>query len=185
MPSLIPLPKSRALRWGLGVALAVVALAAGIQVGRHGFTWGDDDRAAAALLAVELPDPAGKPQRLDQWRGRVLVVNFWATWCVPCREEMPEFIREQSARGSRGLQFVGIAVDQPDKVVRFAEEIGLNYPTLVGGLGAMELSRDLGNRLMALPFTIVLDRNGRVAHTQLGPLKPADLRRIVDPLLAG
>ena len=115
----------------------------------------------------------------------MLGVNFWATWCVPCREERPEFIREQSARGSRGLQFVGIAVDQPDKVVRFAQEIGLNYPTLVGGLGAMELSRDLGNRLMALPFTIVLDRQGRVAHTQLGPLKPADLRRIVDPLLAG
>ena len=182
MPSFIPLPKSRAVRWGLGIALAVVALAAGIQVGRHGFTWGDD-RAAAALLAVELPDPGGKPQRLDQWRGRVLVVNFWATWCVPCREEMPEFIREQSARGSRGLQFVGIAVDQPDKVVRFAEEIGLNYPTLVGGLGAMELSRDLGNRLMALPFTIVLDRQGRVAHAQLGPLKAAQLNDLLSSLL--
>jgi thiol-disulfide isomerase/thioredoxin len=185
MPFSLKLPKSRAVRWGLGVALAVVALAAGLEVGRHGLTWGGDERAGAALLAVELPDPAGKPQRLDQWRGRVLVVNFWATWCVPCREEMPEFIREQSARGGQGLQFVGIAVDQPDKVVRFADEIGLNYPTLVGGLGAMELSRDLGNRIMALPFTVVVDRQGRVAHTQLGPLKPADLRRIVDPLLAG
>ena len=68
--------------------------------------------------------------------------------------------------------------------MRFAEEIGLNYPTLVGGLGAMELSRNLGNRLMALPFTIVLDRAGRVVHTQLGPMKPADLHRIVEPLLA-
>jgi len=185
MPLPLKLPTSRAARWGLGIALAVVALAAGLQVGRHGLSWGNDDQAAAALLAVELPDAAGKPQRLDQFRGRVLVVNFWATWCVPCREEMPEFIREQAARGGSGLQFVGIAVDQPDKVVRFAEEIGLNYPTLVGGLGAMELSRDLGNRLMALPFTIILDRQGRVAHTQLGPLKPADLRRVVDPLLAG
>jgi thiol-disulfide isomerase/thioredoxin len=185
MSFLPSLPKSRAVRWGLVAALAIVALAGGVQVGRHGLGWGDDGRAAAALLAVELPDPSGTPQRMDQWRGRVLVVNFWATWCVPCREEMPEFIRAQSADGARGLQFVGIAVDQPDKVVRFAREIGLNYPTLVGGLGAMELSRDLGNRLMALPFTIVVDRQGRVAHTQLGPMKPADLHRIVDPLLAG
>ena len=146
MPSCLKLPKSRAVRWGLGVALAVVALAAGVQVGRHGFAGATTARPPRRCSRVELPDPAGKPQRLDQWRGQVLVVNFWATWCVPCREEMPEFIREQAARGGRGLQFVGIAVDQPDKVVRFAEEIGLNYPTLVGGLGAMELSRDLGNR---------------------------------------
>ena len=103
------------------------------------------------------------------------MVNFWATWCAPCREEMPEFIKAQTEYGPKGLQFVGIAVDQPDKVEQFAKEIGLNYPTLVGGFGAMELSKTLGNNLMALPFTVVVDRKGAIVHTQLGELKPDKL----------
>jgi thiol-disulfide isomerase/thioredoxin len=138
---------------------------------------------ASALLALSLPDAAGKEQSIGQWRGKVVVVNFWATWCAPCREEMPEFVRAQTEFGSRGLQFVGIAVDQADKVEQFARDLGLNYPTLIGGYGAVELSKTLGNRLAALPFTIIVDRQGRVVHTQLGPLKPDQLRSIVSKLL--
>lgn len=138
---------------------------------------------ASALLALSLPDVAGKEQSIGQWRGKVVVVNFWATWCAPCREEMPEFVRAQTEFGSRGLQFVGIAVDQADKVDQFAKDLGLNYPTLIGGYGAVELSRTLGNRLAALPFTIIVDRQGQVVHTQLGPLKSSQLRSIVSKLL--
>ncbi|HEY1327778.1 MAG TPA: TlpA disulfide reductase family protein [Casimicrobiaceae bacterium] len=174
----------RWVRWGSFVAAGLLALIVGVHVARDGLGWGDRQKAATALLAVELPDAAGQLQRMDQWRGRVLVVNFWATWCVPCREEMPQFIRTQADEGGKGLQFVGIAVDSADKVAKFSKDIGLNYPTLVGGLGAMDLSRDLGNRLMALPFTIVLDRNGRVVHTQLGVLKLDKLHEVVDPLLS-
>ena len=122
-------------------------------------------------------------QAIGQWKGKVLVVNFWATWCAPCREEMPEFVKAQRELGEKGLQFVGIAIDQPDKVQEFAAEIGLNYPTLIGGYGAIELSKTLGNRLGALPFTIIVDRSGRVAHTQLGPLRDETLRSIVGHLL--
>ena len=93
------------------------------------------------------------------------------------------FVRLQRDRGAKGLQFVGIAVDQVDKVRQFADEIGLNYPALIGGYGAMELSKTLGNSLMALPFTVVVDREGRIAHTQLGPLKEAQLDAIADQLL--
>ncbi|HTP48578.1 MAG TPA: TlpA disulfide reductase family protein [Casimicrobiaceae bacterium] len=135
------------------------------------------------LFALELPDTAGVKQPLKQWRGKILVVNFWATWCEPCREEMPEFARAQSELGPRGVQFVGIAVDQADKVGRFAKEINLNYPALVGGYEAMELSRSVGNELVALPFTIVIDRNGRIADTHLGPMKPQQLRSILDKML--
>jgi thiol-disulfide isomerase/thioredoxin len=138
---------------------------------------------ASALLALSLPDAAGKEQSIGQWRGKVVVVNFWATWCAPCREEMPEFVRAQTEFGSRGLQFVGIAVDQADKVDQFAKDLGLNYPTLIGGYGAVELSKTLGNRLAALPFTVIVDRQGQVVHTQLGPLKPSQLRSIVGKLL--
>lgn len=164
--------------WAVG-ALAAAALALGAYFGLR-----DDAPAdASTLLALSLPDAAGKEQSIGQWRGKVVVVNFWATWCEPCREEMPEFMRAQTEFGPRGVQFVGIAVDQADKVDKFARDLGLNYPTLIGGYGAVELSKTLGNRLAALPFTIIVDRQGHVAHTQLGQLKPDQLRSIVSKLL--
>jgi thiol-disulfide isomerase/thioredoxin len=140
-------------------------------------------RDGSAILGIVLPDAQGREQALAQWRGKVLVVNFWATWCAPCREEMPQFVAAQARDGTKGVQFVGIAVDDPVKVRAFAREIGLNYPALIGGYGAIELSKTLGNDLSALPFTIVLDRQGRVAHTQLGPLKAAKLDNLLSNLL--
>lgn len=125
----------------------------------------------------------GAPRDLAAKTGKGLILHFWATWCAPCREEMPEFIKAQTEYGPKGLQFVGIAVDQADKIDQFAKEIGLNYPALVGGFGAMELSKTLGNSLMALPFTVVLDRKGEIVHTQLGNLKPDKLQSLVKQLL--
>lgn len=173
-------PARRALFIG---AVAVVALAVGF--GAALFRSGNNaQRDGAAVLGLVLPDAQGHPQALAQWRGKALIVNFWATWCAPCREEMPLFVAAQSRESRDGrnrVQFVGIAVDDADSVRAFAQEIGLNYPALIGGYGAIELSRTLGNDLSALPFTIVLDRQGRVAHTQLGSLTAAKL----DALLTG
>jgi peroxiredoxin len=176
-------------QWCFGVAFAVaglLALGAGIYFGRdtsESLTSDMRGRDAAPLLGISLPDTKGQEQPLAQWKGKVVVVNFWATWCVPCREEMPEFVRAQQELGGRGVQFVGIAIDQPDKIDAFAAELHLNYPALVGGYGAIELSKALGNRLGALPFTVIVDRAGRVAHTQLGVLKEANLRSILVQLL--
>jgi len=170
---------SRYRRWLVTLALVVPALALGIYVAMENRPRVD----GAPVLALTLPDASGKEHALSQYRGKVVVVNFWATWCAPCREEMPEFIRAQTEFGDRGLQFVGIAVDDADKVERFSKELGLNYPTLIGGYGAVELSKTLGNNLAALPFSIILDRKGAVVHTQLGPLKPEQLRSIVGKLL--
>ncbi|MEO8484725.1 MAG: TlpA disulfide reductase family protein [Betaproteobacteria bacterium] len=170
--------------WWIGaVAVAVVALALGIWFGQPGpVDPSPVAQPATAILGVTLPDPEGQDQALAQWKGKVLVVNFWATWCAPCREEMPMFVRLQSAHGAKGVQFVGIAVDNVDKVRQFASDLKLNYPTLIGGYGAMELSKSLGNTIMALPFTVIVDRNGRVAHTQLGPLKEDQLNAILGNL---
>jgi thiol-disulfide isomerase/thioredoxin len=182
--SVVGAPVSPRRRRHLLMGAAVVgaaALAGGIAFYQHVETAAPRD--GSAVLALVLPDVDGRQQSLSQWRGKVLVVNFWATWCAPCREEMPHFIAAQAKDGAKGLQFVGIAVDQVDKVRDFAQEIRLNYPALIGGLGAIELSKALGNELAALPFTIILDRGGGVVHTQLGPLKAAQLDALLDRLL--
>jgi thiol-disulfide isomerase/thioredoxin len=166
-------------QWVWMGAAAVLALAGGVSLA----VWHQAPPDASALLSLSLPDTAGQQQSLSQWQGKVVVVNFWATWCGPCREEMPEFVRAQREFGPRGLQFVGIAVDEPDKVAQFAKELDLNYPALIGGYGAVELSKTLGNRLSALPFTIVIDRAGAVAQAQLGPFKPGKLRSMIVNLL--
>jgi thiol-disulfide isomerase/thioredoxin len=145
--------------------------------------WERHPADAAALFALSLPDTQGTRQSLNQWRGKVLVVNFWATWCEPCREEMPQFVQVQRELGPKGLQFIGIAVDERGKVVQFASELGLNYPALIGGYDALELSRPLGNRVGGLPFTVIIGREGGIVHTHIGPIKPSQLRSIVGNLL--
>ena len=170
---------ARTRYWLLFLAVALGALAGGVWFAMSG----RQPQDASTLFALSLPDVSGKQQAFAQWRGKVIVVNFWATWCAPCREEMPEFVRAQDELGAKGLQFVGIAADDATKVDEFARELHLNYPALIGGYGAIELSRTLGNRLSALPFTIIIDRQGRVVHTQLGPLKREPLRAIIDSLL--
>lgn len=171
---------------GLAVALAAVsALGGGLMLRQAEDTDGRLARArqGSILLALDLPDASGKNESLAQWTGKVIVVNFWATWCEPCRDEMPRFVELQKEYGGKGLQFVGIAVDQADKVRQFASEIKLNYPALIGGYGAIELSKSLGNTVGALPFTVVVNRSGDVVSTHLGPLKDPELRALVRQFL--
>ena len=176
----VPLSSSRrVLTWTVLVVAGLLALASGVYFGRDAPGRGD----AQALLGLSLPDTDGRQQAIAKWKGKVLIVNFWATWCVPCREEMPEFVKLQKELGGQGVQFVGIAVDDPSKVRDFATEVGLNYPALLGGFGAIELSKSLGNRVGALPYTLILDRGGRVSRAHLGPIKPAELRSIIGQLL--
>ena len=131
-----------------------------------------------ALFATKLPDLSGVPTSVSRWRGKVLVVNFWATWCAPCKEEIPEFIALQTEFAGQNVQFIGIAADHADKVSAFADEYRINYPILVGNIEALDLSTKLGNRISALPFSVVIDRNGKLVHRQLGILKTDKLRAL-------
>ena len=122
-----------------------------------------------ALLAANFADTGGARHSLGQFQGKILVVNFWATWCAPCREEMPAFGRLQSRWAGRNVQFVGLANDDPQRVERFGKDLGIPYPLWVGGDEVGELSKRLGNRLGVLPHTVLLDRDGRVLESRVGP----------------
>jgi thiol-disulfide isomerase/thioredoxin len=173
----------RAGQIALLVLVAVSALATGFWL--HSWNWGDvpGSGSVARLMAASLPDMEGKSQALAQWRGKVMVVNFWATWCKPCLEEIPEFVRMQKKFGSQGLQFVGIAIDHPVKVREFAAKYQMNYPVLIGEMEAIELARVAGNELGGLPFTVILDRKGQLIGTELGGLNERKLATIIRPAM--
>ncbi len=139
--------------------------------------------APARLLALTLPDLDGRLQPISQWKDKVLVVNFWATWCPPCKEEMPEFSRINSKYAEKGIQFVGISIDSADKVLAFQKETPVSYPLLISNLESLELSSDLGNRAKALPFTIILRADGRPQQVKLGKFATPDLEKAIQSAL--
>ena len=136
-----------------------------------------------AIFKAQFADLAGVRQPLSQWRGKVLVVNFWATWCPPCRQEIPGFIHLQQQYGAQGLQIVGIALDEKTAVQAYADKIGINYPVLLGDLEAVVLSHDSGNYTGGLPYTVVINQQGKLVAAGVGGLKEQELTNLVVPLL--
>jgi thiol-disulfide isomerase/thioredoxin len=124
--------------------------------------------APGTLYAASFRGLGGEPQSLGQFQGKVVVLNFWATWCGPCREEMPAFSRLQSAWAGKGVQFVGISSEDAQRVQPFAKSMGIGYPLWVGGDEVGELSRRLGNERGVLPHTVLLDRSGNVVESRVG-----------------
>lgn len=132
-----------------------------------------------ALTKLSLPDLDGKPQALAQWQGKVLVINYWATWCVPCLDEMPAFSRLQQKHADRGVRFVGLSIDDPDKVREFQKKTPVIYPLLIAEPSTIALTEALGNAAQGLPFTVVIDRKGQVAATRLGRFKEDELDAVL------
>jgi thiol-disulfide isomerase/thioredoxin len=175
---------NRTRRNWLIAGCALAAAAAGFALRRLGEKGAASAKGVDALLALRVADPDGKLQSMTQWRGKILVVNFWATWCQPCREEIPALLRIAKKHASKNLQIVGIAVDSADKVKEFAAEFKIDYALMIGGLDSIELTRQLGNLASGLPFTAVLDRDGRLVKTQLGQIAEQDLESLLAPLLS-
>jgi len=163
------------------LVLAVATLAAGAGFFAYRATPSDrpDAEAAAELMRLRLPDTSGNEQSLAQWRNKVLIVNFWATWCEPCREEVPVLLRAQAKYAANGVQVVGISVDSVDKVRQFANEYRIEYPLVIGSIAVIEVTRRLGNKAAGLPYTVVVDRSGRVVKTHLGAISEAELERAI------
>jgi len=130
-----------------------------------------------------LPDIEGRMHDISEWDGQVVALNFWATWCRPCLREIPAFVALQQEYAGRGLQFVGIALQEPAELPGFIEEHGINYPILAGEEEVARIARRYGNDIGALPYTVFINRQGHIVHVQYGEL-PSDLaEHIISVLL--
>ncbi|MEF8699646.1 MAG: TlpA disulfide reductase family protein [Candidatus Accumulibacter sp. UW26] len=136
---------------------------------------------ADAIMRLTLPDLAGRPQAIAQWRGKVLVVNYWASWCAPCIEEMPVFSRLQARYAAQGVQFVGIGLDEVARMQAFVARTPVAYPLLVGDPDGSQQS---GLRVRGLPYTVVIDRHGHFDSSRLGRLDEATLVPVLERLIA-
>jgi len=163
------------LWWGLpATALLSAALGFSLRAWLEPGWRGADPAPAPALGKprpdFRLPDLEGRMHGPGEWDGKVLVVNFWASWCLPCREEIPEFIALQEKYGHRGLRFVGIAIDQAQNARDFSAQLEINYPVLIGGLEAVQVAEAYGNRVGGLPYTVIVSRSGEIVFSRWGRL---------------
>lgn len=167
-----------------GLALLVAAMAYRLGVPGKSAETATATVPQLPIYELVLADLKGQAQSLGQWRGKVLIVNYWATWCHPCREEMPGFSRLQDKYRDKGVQFVGISIDTADKIIEFQKLTPVSYPLLIGDIGVMENSAKLGNARQALPFTAVFDQQGRLVATKLGRLAEPELERQLKELIS-
>jgi thiol-disulfide isomerase/thioredoxin len=179
------------------VAVAAVAAAAGFLIYRYGFEpratmevspapistqQVAEQPAAAAEESAGLPetlpdftlgDLTGTPRSIRSWPGKSMIVNFWATWCGPCRREIPLLRELQKQHGGEGFQVVGVAVDIREDVVKYAQEIGIDYPVLIGEQDGLDAVNKFGQGSIGFPFTVFTDNQGRIVLFHLGEIRKA------------
>jgi thiol-disulfide isomerase/thioredoxin len=174
----------------------VILLAGGISIGVAvvGQRWIEAPNRRAGLSIREtaplqtlpdfgLTDLAGLEVSSEAWAGKVVVINYWASWCPPCVREMPLLIETQETLGASGVQVVGIAVDRLEDVEAFIADYPVNYPILMANPEAVALSKRLGNRVEGLPFTVIFDRRGRRVFSRTGEVTAAELKAELDALV--
>jgi thiol-disulfide isomerase/thioredoxin len=187
----------------LGAALALAAAAVGGYVGyrfiqdsrapaqdvglvrlQPSVATAPEQRPARRVIPERLPDITmsdrdGKPRKLSDWAGRPLLINFWATWCAPCRREIPLLKSLRAERHAQGLEVIGIAIDFRDAVLEYAREIELDYPLLIGEQEGFEAAAAFGMD-MVLPFSVFADAAGRVVTVKVGELHADEAKYILD-----
>ena len=178
--------------WKLGLALSVVAvlaLSAGYGLRTLLHDHGNSDAAEHTTVIGQtrpefsLPDLEGKLHPVSEWNGKVLLINFWATWCPPCKKEIPDFIKVREQLGTEHFEVIGIAIDNPDAIKTFVESQAIPYPILHGETEASRISASYGNTLGGLPYSVLVDRQGIIRSSKTGEFKQSDLLKRLQPLL--
>lgn len=162
-------------RWLVGAGVAAAAAGAGLAWWRLPPS-SVLPQAVQTLWAQQFQTPTGETLSLSAFKGKPLLLNFWATWCPPCVEELPMIEAFWREHAGKGMQVLGLAIDQPSAVKRFLARQALGFPVGLAGLGGTELSRSLGNTTGSLPFSVFLLPDGRIYGQKLGQLSPQDLK---------
>lgn len=163
------------------VVLGLGAAVLGFSVAR--FFRSASIEAPTRAAAFSLRDLAGKTYTLESFRGKLVLLNFWATWCPPCRREIPLFIEAEKHYRDRGLAIVGISIDSPDAVARYWQELGINYTLLLADDNAMALMAAYGNPGGVLPYSVLIRPDGTVASVKLGPFAEKELADLIEAQL--
>ena len=129
-----------------------------------------DNDSASSVLAASLPGLDGRAHRIDEWKGKIRVVNFWASWCSPCRSEIPLLVAGHRDWYAKGVEVIGVALDTADEVRTIVKEARIDYPILVADQQGQTLMQSVGNESGVLPFTLLIDRHGRILQRHAGLL---------------
>ena len=171
-----------------------LGVAAGATVAGAGLAWRSLDASALtkagssksagsageqAFWGMRFDAPMGDALTTKSFLGKPLLLNFWATWCPPCLEELPLLNRFFDENSAKSWQVLGLAIDQPTAVRKFLQKTPLSFPVAMGGLEGTEISRTLGNSMGSLPFSVVFDANGRIVHRKMGTLGAAELQTLL------
>ena len=148
----------------------------------------DPSAETQSLIGSKVPEYSllgldGVRERGEQWLGKVQVINFWATWCPPCKREIPTLIELQNNYRNHNVQVIGIAMDDLEPVQQYAEESGINYPILVGEQDVIDVSEQLGNDLGILPYTVITDQSGNIAFIRYGEVDRTTLENEIKKLI--
>ncbi len=170
---------SRLICWIVIAITGAVALYAGVFFAKKQV---QAEKAAGDAVVFTLSDYRGISYDQTEWADKVMLINFWATWCTPCREEMPMLADFQQRYSEKGLQVIGIALDDVEPVERFADTMDINYPLLMSDESTPELMNKY-NDIGAIPFSLITDREGRVVETKLGVFTSDELEAMIEPLL--
>jgi len=140
--------------------------------------------APTPLINFSLANLAGEITPISKWRGKILIINFWATWCPPCLKEIPDFIALQNEYADKNVQFIGIAIDTPELVRDYLAFIDINYPILMAEVEGQQLAKQLGNVVNAVPFTLIVNANNEVIFRHPGELSKTKIRELIEPLVS-
>jgi thiol-disulfide isomerase/thioredoxin len=168
-------------QWIIITVISLLALLAGVLTSQWISKTGlASDPSIKAFFANSWQTPDGKPANSDNWRNKVLVVNFWASWCPPCVEEMPALSKIAQEYADKNVLIVGIGIDSPSNIRDFLEKTPVSYPIVIGGLEGSNLSKQMGNTQGALPYTVIINPQGKSIYTKLGKINEDELKKAIN-----